>query len=75
MDAMFWHSAFGPIIVNLVNNLFPSKYGCIISCMLTFHAYSIYVMGSKYVVHVHVELWMVRLHQMSHSNQNTQASI
>jgi hypothetical protein len=53
MDAMFWHGAFGPIIANLVNNLVPSKYGCIISCMLIFHAYSNYVMGSKYVVQVH----------------------
>jgi hypothetical protein len=56
MDAMFWHSAFGPIIVNLVNNIFPSKYGCIISCMLIIHAYSNYIMGSKYVLYVHVEL-------------------
>jgi hypothetical protein len=60
MDAMF--SAFGPIIVNLVNNIFPSKYGCIISCMLIFHNYSNYVVGSKYVVHVHVEFWMVEFH-------------
>jgi len=43
--------------------------------MFTFHTYSNYIMGWKYVVHVHGELWMVELHKIPHSNQNTQASI
>ncbi len=43
--------------------------------MLIFHTYLNYIMGCKYVVHIHAKLWMVGLQQMPHSNQNTQASI
>ncbi len=44
-------------------------------CMFTFHTYLDYIMGWKYVVHVHVELWMVGLCWVPHLNQDTQASI
>jgi hypothetical protein len=54
---------FGPIIANLISNLLlskyvfkPFKYGCITSCMLTFHTYTNYIMGCKYFVHVHAKL-------------------
>ncbi len=47
-----------------VSNLFfliwhvlkPFCYGCITSCILIFHTYSNYIMGCKYVVHVHANL-------------------
>jgi hypothetical protein len=44
-------------------------------CMVNFHTYLNYIMGWKYFVHVHVELWMVGLCQVPHSNQDTQANI
>jgi hypothetical protein len=75
---------FGLIIVNSVSKRSPFQvwhvlktfcYGCITSCMFTFHTYSNYIMGWKCVVHVHAELWMVGLCRVPHLNQNTQASI
>jgi hypothetical protein len=75
---------FGLIIANLVSKGSPFQiwhvlktfcYGCITSCMFTFHTYSNYIMGWKCVVHVHVEFWMVGLCWVPHLNQNTQANI
>jgi uncharacterized membrane protein len=50
-------------------------YGWITSYMFTFHTYLNYIMGWKYVVHVHAELWIVGLCRVPHSNQDTQTSI
>ncbi len=63
-----WTRYFGLNIANSISkgspfqvwHLFkPFCYGCIISCMFNFHTYSNYIMGWKYVVHVHAKLWMV----------------
>jgi hypothetical protein len=53
----------------------PFCYGCITNCMFTFHTYSNYIMGWKYIVHVYAKFYMVGLHQMPHSNQDTQANM
>ncbi len=71
---------FGLIIANSVSkgssfqvchNLKPFCDGC----MFTFHTYSNYIMGWKYVVHVHAKLWMVGLCRVPHLDQDTQANI
>ncbi len=81
---LFGQDTFGLIIVNFVSKrspfqvwhvLSPFCYGCITSYMFIFHTYLNYIMGWKYVVHVHAELWMVGLHWMPHSNQDTEVSI
>jgi hypothetical protein len=81
---LFGQDTFGLIIANSISKGGPFQvwhafklfcYGCITSCMFTFHTYSNYIMGWKYVVHVHVKLRMARLCRVPHSNQNTQASI
>ncbi len=68
---LFGQNNFGFIIANSVNKgshlqvwhvLSPFCYGCITSCMFTFHTYLNYIMGWKYVVHVHAEFWMVGLY-------------
>jgi len=43
------------------------------ACSVLTH--SNYIMGWKYVMHVHAKLWMVRLCRVPHSNQDTQVSI
>jgi len=75
---------FGPIIANSISNLLlnfqiwhvlkPFSYGCITSCMLTFHTYTNYIMGCKLCMSMQ-SFWMVGLHQVLHSNQDTQVSI
>jgi hypothetical protein len=81
---LFGQDIFGLIIANLVSKgspfqvwhvLKPFCYGCITSCMFTFHTYLNYIMGWKYVVHVHEELWMVGVHWVPHLNQDTQVNI
>jgi hypothetical protein len=81
---LFGQDTFGLIIVNFVSKrspfqvwhvLSPFCYGCITSYMFIFHTYLNYIMGWKYVVHVHAKLWMVGLHWMPHSNQDTEVSI
>ncbi len=64
----FGQNIFGLIITNLVNKGFPFQpwyllkpfcYWCITSCMFIFHTYSNYIMGWKYVVHVHANFgWL-----------------
>jgi hypothetical protein len=77
-------NTLGLIIANSISNLNLSQvwhvfrpfcYGCITSCMLTFHTYLNYIMGWNYVVHVHAKFWMVGLCRMLHLNQNTQVTI
>ncbi len=76
-------NTFGLIIDNSVNKkspfqvwhvLKPFYYGCITSRMFTFHTFELHH-GLKICCACPCIVWMVRFHQVSHSNQDTQISI
>ncbi len=61
---LFGQNIFGLNIANSISKgshfqvwhvLKPFCYGCVTSCMFIFHTYLNYIMGWKYVVHVHAK--------------------
>jgi hypothetical protein len=81
---LFKQDTFGLISANSVSkwspfqvwhNLKPFCYGCITWMHVHFSHIIKLHHGLKYVVHVHVEFWMVGFRWVPHSNQDTQASI